>query len=122
MSRPDLSIEAPARSRPAVLAGLTGGLIGATCCIGPAVGLATGAGAGSFLLAMGRYRPLLFVIGGLVALALAGVLLRRRRPVCKSEVAFRSLRSSWISAAMVAFTITYGVGRFVIAGLIERLY
>lgn len=61
MSRPDLSIEAPARSRPAVPAGLTGGLIGATCCIGPAVG------------------------------------------------------------PMVAFTITYGVGRFVIAGLIERL-
>jgi hypothetical protein len=42
------------RSRPAVLAGVGGGLVGATCCIGPAVGIASGAGAGSFLLAMGH--------------------------------------------------------------------
>ncbi len=121
MSRPDPLRDAPGRSRPAVLAGLTGGLVGATCCIGPAVGVATGAGAGSFLLSLGRYRPILFVIGGIVSFAIAAVLIRSRRAACRTDGEFRALRSSWISAAMVAFAVTYGVGRLVVTRLIERL-
>ncbi len=107
-------------SRPAAFAGLAGGLLGATCCIGPAVGVATGASAGSFLLAMGRYRPHLFVVGGLVALAIAGLLIRRRRAAC-SVTEYRALRSRWLDVALIAFAVTYGVGRFVVTGLIERL-
>lgn len=107
--------------RPAVLAGITGGVVGATCCVGPAVGIATGAGAGSFLLAMGRYRPLLFLIGGLVAAGIVAVMLARRRPSCRTPLEFTLLRSAWISATLAAFALTYGVGRFVITPLIERL-
>ncbi len=54
MCRPDVRSDVAVGSRPAALAGLTGGLVGATCCIGSAVGVATGAGAGSTLTAMGR--------------------------------------------------------------------
>jgi hypothetical protein len=109
------------RSRPAIWAGLTGGLVGATCCIGPAVGVATGAGAGSFLVAIGAYRPHLFVVGGLVALAIAGVLLRRRRGSCATPAAYRALRSRWLDVALIAFAATYAFGRFVVAGIVERL-
>lgn len=109
------------RSRPAVLAGVGGGLVGATCCIGPAVGIASGAGAGSFLIAMGRYRPVLFVIGGLVSLAIAAALVRRRRASCATGREYRGLRGDWFTAALVAFALTYGFGRFVVAPLVERL-
>ncbi|MGH2685771.1 MAG: hypothetical protein ACRDJP_09940 [Actinomycetota bacterium] len=109
------------RSRPAVVAGVGGGLVGATCCIGPAVGIASGAGAGSFLLAMGRYRPLLFVIGGLVSLAIAAVLVHRRRATCATGLEYRRLRGNWLTTALVAFALTYGLGRLVVAPLIERL-
>lgn len=104
-----------------MLAGIVGGLIGATCCIGPAVGVAIGAGAGSFLLGMGRYRPILFLIGALVAFAIAAALLRRRRGTCPTEAAWRDLRSIWVSAAMIAFSLTYGIGRMVVARLIAHL-
>ena len=121
MSPPEVD-EAPAHvsARPA-LAGIVGGLVGATCCIGPAVGVAIGAGSGSFLLAMARFRPLLLLIGALVAFAVALVLVGRRRASCPSEDAFRRLRTRWFDLALIAFAITYGVGRFVVARLIERL-
>jgi multisubunit Na+/H+ antiporter MnhE subunit len=45
-------------------------VIGAVCCIGPAVGVAMGAGAGSFLLAMGSYRFVTFILGALFAFVL----------------------------------------------------
>jgi len=121
MNHPEAVSAEQRRSRPAVLAGVGGGLVGATCCIGPAVGFASGAGAGSFLLAMGRYRPLLFVIGGLISLAIAAALVRRKRASCPTSQDYRRLRGDWITAALVAFALTYGFGRFVVAPLVERL-
>jgi cytochrome c biogenesis protein CcdA len=126
VSRPEPNVASPvaeprASSRPAFLAGLTGGLIAATCCIGPAVAIATGAGAGSFLLSMGRYRPILFAIGAVVAFAVARLLLRRQRDSCSTKREYRTLRSRWLDVAMLAFAVTYAVGRFVVPRLIERL-
>lgn len=96
--------------------------MGATCCIGPAVGFATGAGAGSFLLAMGRYRPLLFVVGGIVALVTAVLLLRRETRVCEIPATDQpKLRSRWIDATLIAFALTYAFGRFIVASAIELL-
>lgn len=113
--------DGPSGSRPAALAGVLGGLIGATCCIGPAVGVAIGAGSGSFLLAMGGYRVQVFAVGGLVAFAVAGWLLARRRRSCPTEAAYRSVRARWVDAGIVVFAVTYPVGRFVVPNLIERL-
>jgi LytS/YehU family sensor histidine kinase len=121
VNRPAASAD-QVRTRPATFAGILGGLVGATCCIGPAVGIATGAGAGSFLLSMGRYRPLLFVVGGIVAFAIAAVLLRRSRRTCRIPAKeARSLRARWIDVTLIAFALTYGIGRFVVASVIRRL-
>jgi hypothetical protein len=114
-------VDAPARTRPAAFAGVLGGLVAATCCVGPALGVATGAGAGSFLLAMGGYRLQAFLVGGAIALALGGWLLLGRRRACPTEGAFRSMRSRWIDVGLVAFAVTYALGRFVLPRIIERI-
>jgi Na+/phosphate symporter len=69
----------------------------------------------------GRYRPLLFVIGWLISLAIAAALVRRRRASCATSRVYRRLRGDWITGALVAFALTYGLGRFVVAPLFERL-
>jgi hypothetical protein len=108
-------------ARPAALAGVVGGLIGATCCVGPAVGVAVGAGSGSFLLAMADYRPQVFVIGAIVAFTAAAVLFARRRRSCPTDAARRTLRSRWLDAGILAFAVTYALGRFLVPRLIELL-
>jgi hypothetical protein len=113
--------DAPGPARPAALAGVLGGLIGATCCVGPAVGVALGAGSGSFLLAMADYRPHVFVLGAIVAFAVAAVLLARRRAACPTEAERRTLRSRWLDAGILAFAITYALGRFLVPRAIELL-
>jgi hypothetical protein len=112
---------APGQSRPAALAGLLGGLIGATCCVGPALGVATGAGAGSFLLALGGYRVQAFVAGALAAVGAGAWLLRRRRRACPTEGSYRALRSRWLDVGIPVFALTYALGRFVLPRLIELL-
>lgn len=100
---------------------MLGGLIGATCCIGPAVGVALGAGSGSLLLAMGDYRFHVFALGGLVAFGVAAVLFVRRRRACPTEPDRRALRSRWVDAAILAFGLTYVLGRVVVPRLIDVL-
>lgn len=118
---PARGLKGSGRSRPATLAGVVGGLIGATCCIVPAVGVAIGAGSGSFLLAMADHRLEAFVVGAAAAFAVAALLLARRRRACPTDAAYRSLRSRWLDAGIIAFAVTYAVGRFVLSNLIERL-
>jgi hypothetical protein len=90
-----------------VFAGVGGGLAAATCCVGPAIGIASGTGAGSFLLAMGRYRPVLFVIGGFSSVAIAAAMVRgRRRTACPTPHEYQRLRSQWLTVALVAFAFT----------------
>ena len=110
--------ETPVRSRPAVLAGVLGGLIGATCCIGPAVGVAIGVGSGSLLLAMRDYRPLVFVVGAMVGFVIGAVLFARRRRSCPTPAEARALRSRWLDLGVIAFAVTYAVGRFLVPRLI----
>jgi cytochrome c biogenesis protein CcdA len=120
-TKPD--VDGPERAggvaRPAVLAGVLGGLIGATCCIGPAVGVAIGAGTGSTLLAMADYRPHVFVLGAVVAFAAAAVLFVRRRRACPTDGERRALRSRWVDVGVIAFALTYALGRFAVPRLIE---
>jgi hypothetical protein len=119
---PDAAPETPASStRPAVWAGVGGALIGATCCIGPAVGVAIGASAGSFLLALRDYRFVAFGIGAAVAAVGIFLMLRRRRASCPTEASFKALRSRWIDVALVAFGLTYALGRFVVPRVIEAV-
>jgi hypothetical protein len=106
-------------TRAAAVSGVIGGLIGATCCIGPAVGVAVGAGGGSFLLAMGDYRPHVFALGAIVALAVAAALFVRRRRTCPTDAERRALRSRWLDAGILAFALTYAMGRFLVPRLIE---
>jgi len=108
-------------TRSAALAGVLGGLIGATCCIGPAVGVALGVGSGSFLLAMGDYRPHVFVLGAVVAFAAAAALFVRRRRSCRTDGERRALRSRWLDAGILAFGVTYVLGRFLVPRLIDLL-
>jgi hypothetical protein len=108
------------RREPAVI-GAVGGVIGAVCCVGPAVGVALGVSSGSLLLGLGRYRPITFALGALIAAAAIWLALRRRRRSCPTPESFRALRSRWLDAAIVAFAITYAVGRFVLPPIIERL-
>ena len=110
-----------AAARPAALAGVLGGLIGATCCIGPAVGVAVGAGSGSVLLAMSDYRFHVFALGAVVAFAVAAVLFARRRRTCPTEPERRMLRSRWTDAAIIAFGLTYALGRFLVPRVIDAL-
>jgi cytochrome c biogenesis protein CcdA len=119
----DLEPDADVRTstRWAASAGMLGGLIGATCCVGPAVGVALGAGSGSFLLAMGSYRPHVFALGAAVAFAAAAIVFARRRRACPTEAERRALRSRWIDAGIVAFAVTYAVGRFFVPRVIELL-
>ncbi len=105
-------------ARPAAFAGVLGGLIGATCCIGPAVGVAVGAGSGSFLLAMGGYRFHVFALGAAIAFAVAAALFIRRRRSCPTDAERRTLRSRWVDAAILAFGLTYVLGRFLVPRLI----
>lgn len=118
-------VEEPGRrahaGRPAALAGVLGGLIGATCCIGPAVGVAIGAGGGSTLLAMADYRPHVFLLGAVVAFAVAAVLFVRRRRACPTDDERRVLRSRWVDVGIVAFALTYAIGRFAVPRLLEAL-
>ena len=120
-TKPD--VEGPERAggaaRPAALAGVLGGLIGATCCIGPAVGVAVGAGSGSALLAMADYRPHVFALGAIVAFAVAAVVFARRRRACPTDRERRAMRSRWVDAAVIAFALTYALGRFAVPRLIE---
>lgn len=106
-------------TRPAAIAGVLGGLIGATCCIGPAVGVALGAGSGSFLLAMTDYRFQAFALGAAVAFGVAAVVFARRRRACPTDVERRSLRSRWLDAAILAFGLTYVLGRFLVPRVID---
>lgn len=118
-TEPEPEVAARGSTRSAAAAGVLGGLIGATCCIGPAVGVALGAGSGSFLLAMGDYRPHVFVLGAAVAFVVAAALFARRRRACRTDVERRSLRSRWLDAGLVAFALTYGLGRFLVPRLID---
>ncbi len=106
-------------ARPAALAGVLGGLIGATCCVGPALGVAIGAGSGSFLLALSDYRLQAFAIGGFVAFAVAAVIFVRRRRACPTDAERRALRSRWLDAAILAFGLTYVLGRFLVPRIID---
>ena len=106
-------------ARPAALAGVLGGLIGATCCIGPAVGVAVGAGSGSALIAMADYRPHVFMLGAIVAFGAAAVLFARRRRACPTDAERRSMRSRWVDVAIIAFALTYALGRFAVPRLVE---
>lgn len=116
---PSTDVHAPAR--PAIWAGISGGVVGAVCCIGPAVGVAMGAGAGSFLVGMGRYRFVTFFLGALFAFAAIWFALRRRRDDCPTEWDFKALRSRWLDVALIAFGLTYAIGRFVVPRAIEAL-
>ena len=108
-----------AQARPAIWAGISGGVIGAVCCIGPAVGVAMGAGAGSFLVGMGNYRFVTFFLGASFAAAGVWLALRRRRDACPTERDFKALRSRWLDVALIAFGLTYAIGRFVVPRVIE---
>jgi cytochrome c biogenesis protein CcdA len=120
-TKPDVEEPAqPARAaRPAALAGVLGGLIGATCCIGPALGVAVGAGSGSALLAMADYRPHVFALGAVIAFGVAAVLFARRRRACPTDDERRILRSRWVDVGVIAFALTYAIGRFAVPRLIE---
>ncbi len=108
---------------------MLGGLIGATCCIGPAVGVALGAGSGSVLLAMTGYRLQVFALGAVLAFAVAAVMFVRRRRACPADADAdadadaerRALRSRWVDAAVLAFGLTYVLGRVIVPRLIEAL-
>lgn len=113
-------VEPHTSTRPAVVSGVAGALIGATCCIGPAVGVALGASAGSFLLALRDLRFVLFGLGAALTAVTIWWLLRRRRDACPTDASFRAMRSRWIDAAMIAFGLTYVLGRFLVPRLIER--
>jgi hypothetical protein len=89
--------------------------------VGPAVGVAIGAGAGSILLAMRDRRPLLFAIGALAAVGVGALLFARRRRSCPTSADAKATRSRWIDVGIVAFAVTYAVGRFVLPRIIERL-
>ena len=89
------------------------------CCIGPAVGVATGAG--SFLLAMGSYRFVTFLLGSVFAFAAIWLGLHRRRGACPTERDFKALRSRWLDAALIAFAMTYAIGRLAVPTAIEAL-
>lgn len=108
-------------THPAIWAGICGGVIGAVCCIGPAVGVAMGASAGSFLLAMGSYRFVTFLLGAVFALAAIWLGLHRRRGACPTERDFKVLRSRWLDVALIAFALTYALGRFAVPPAIEAL-
>lgn len=96
-------------AHPAIWAGISGGVIGAVCCIGPAVGVAMGASAGSFLL------------GSVFAFAAIWLGLHRRRGACPTERDFKALRSRWLDAALIAFALTYALGRLAVPPAIEAL-
>jgi hypothetical protein len=103
------------------LAGALGGAIGALCCAGPAVGIALGLGAGSFLAGLADQRFLLFGIGALVASVVVALLYRRRRAACPTSEVAKSLRGRYLDAAVLAFGLTYLLGRVVVPRVIDAL-
>jgi chromate transport protein ChrA len=103
------------------LAGALGGAIGALCCAGPAIGIALGLGAGSFLVGLADRRFLLFGIGALVAAVIVAMTYRRQRRSCPTPEAAKALRGRFLDAAILAFGITYLVGRVVVPRLIDAL-
>jgi hypothetical protein len=84
------------------------------------VGVALGTSAGSFLLGLSRYRTVTFALGALLAAGALLVQLRHRRAACPTDREFSLLRSRWVDVAVVAFALTYAVGRFVVPRIIER--
>jgi hypothetical protein len=103
------------------LAGALGGAIGALCCAGPAIGIALGLGTGSFLVGLADQRFLLFGIGALVASAIVALVYRQRRRTCPTPEAAKMLRGHVVDAAILAFGVTYLVGRIVVPRLIDAL-
>jgi hypothetical protein len=103
------------------LAGALGGAIGALCCAGPAIGVALGAGAGSFLAGLADRRFLLFGIGAVVASSVVSLLYRRQRRSCPTPAAARALRSRFVDAALLAFGVTYLLGRVVVPRVLDTL-
>jgi hypothetical protein len=83
--------------------------------------VALGAGSGSLLLAMRDYRFHVFALGAAVAFAASAVLFVRRRRSCPTDAERRALRSRWVDAAILAFGVTYLVGRVVVPRLIDVL-
>lgn len=103
------------------LAGALGGAIGALCCAGPAIGVALGLGAGSFLVGLADQRFLLFGIGALVAAVVVAAIYRRQRRSCPTPEAAKALRGRFLDAVILAFGLTYLVGRVVVPRLIDAL-
>ena len=103
------------------LAGALGGAIGALCCAGPAIGIALGLGTGSFLVGLTDRRFLLFGIGALVAAVIVAAIYRRRRRSCPTPEAARSLRGRFLDAALLAFGLTYLLGRVLVPRAIDLL-
>jgi hypothetical protein len=69
---------------------------------------------------MGGYRVQAFLLGGLVALGAGAWLVKRRRAVCETEGGYHALRSRWLDLGLLAFALTYALGRFLLPRLIER--
>ena len=103
------------------LAGTLGGAIGALCCAGPAIGVALGLGAGSFLVGLSDQRFLLFGIGALAAAVIVATVYRRQRRSCPTPEAAKELRSRFLDATILAFGLTYLLGRIVVPRVIDAL-
>jgi len=103
------------------LAGALGGAIGALCCAGPAIGVALGLGAGSFMVGLADQRFLLFGIGVAIAAMIVALLYRRQRRSCPSSDAAKALRGRFLDAAILAFGVTYLLGRVVVPRVIDAL-
>lgn len=103
------------------LAGALGGAIGALCCAGPAIGVALGLGAGSFLVGLADQRFLLFGIGAAIASVIVALLYRRQRRSCPTPDAAKALRGRFLDAAILAFGVTYLLGRVVVPRVIDAL-
>lgn len=118
---PDDAVTDRGADRGPWLAGIVGGAIGALCCAGPAIGVALGLGAGSFLVGLSDQRFLLFGIGALVAAVIVAAVYRRQRRSCPTPEAAKHLRSRFLDAAILAFGLTYLVGRIAVPRVIDAL-
>jgi len=68
---------------------------------------------------MTGYRLQLFAPGAVVAFAVVAVMFVRRRRACPTDVERLALRSRWVDAAILAFGLTYALGRFLVPRLID---